>query len=141
LYAICDFNLIEKHVRGNTAIPLDVDKLTPQVIDDTLDRPLGETPDQPFVGSDLLRGTTSHAVLAQIDHLRMPPFNQRSPSRLSPASTGGSSMPRDLFVHNNLSTIFVHLNDRITPTQLRFNMSQLARNFRLDWIAPYERLI
>jgi hypothetical protein len=64
LYAICDFNLIEKHVRGNTAIPLDVNELTPQVIDDTLDGALGETPDQPFVGSDLFRGTTSHAVLA-----------------------------------------------------------------------------
>jgi hypothetical protein len=63
-YPICDFNLIEKHVCGNTAIPFDVDKLTPQVIDDTLDGALGETPDQPFVGSDLFGGTTSHAVLA-----------------------------------------------------------------------------
>jgi hypothetical protein len=78
LYAICDFNLIEKHVRGNTAIPLDVNELTPQVIDDTLDGALGETPDQPFVGSDLFRGTTSHAVLAQVDHLRTPPSDQRS---------------------------------------------------------------
>jgi hypothetical protein len=50
-------------------------------------------------------------------------------------------MPRDLFVHNNLLTIFVHFDDRITPTQLRFNMSQVARNFRPDWITPYERLI
>jgi hypothetical protein len=62
-------------------------------------------------------------------------------SRLSLNSTGASSMPRDLFVHNNLSTIFVHLDDRITPTQLRFNMSQLAGNFRVDWITPFERLI
>jgi hypothetical protein len=77
-YAICDFNLIEKHVRGNTAIPLDVNELTPQVIDDTLDGPLGETPDQPFVGSDLFRGTTSHVVLAQVNHLRTPPSIQRS---------------------------------------------------------------
>jgi hypothetical protein len=77
-YAIYDFNLIEKHVRGNTAIPLDVNELTPQVIDDTLDGALGETPDQPFVGSDLFRGTTSHAVLAQVDHLRTPPSDQRS---------------------------------------------------------------
>ena len=28
LYVICEFNLIEKHVRGNTAIPPDVNKLT-----------------------------------------------------------------------------------------------------------------
>src|SRR6266404_6346195 len=63
------------------------------------------------------------------------------PSRLSRASTGGSSMPRYLFVHNNLLTIFVHLDDRITPTQLRFDMSQLVRNFRPDWIRPSERLI
>jgi hypothetical protein len=50
-------------------------------------------------------------------------------------------MPRDVFVHNNLFTIFVHLDDRITPTQLGFNMSQLVRNFCPDWIAPYELLI
>jgi len=51
-------------------------------------------------------------------------------------------MPRDLFVRNKLSTIFIHLNDGITPTQLRFNVSQLARNnFGLDWITPYKRLI
>ncbi|HEV8487672.1 MAG TPA: hypothetical protein VGV87_29280 [Blastocatellia bacterium] len=50
-------------------------------------------------------------------------------------------MPRDLFVHNNLLTIFVYLDDRITPTQLRFNMSQLVRNFCPDWITPSERLI
>src|SRR5215475_14717191 len=68
--------------------------------------------------------------------------NQLSAVTFSLALTGGSSMPRDLLVHNNLSTIFVHLNDRITPTQLRFNMSQLAcNNFRLDWITPYQRLI
>jgi hypothetical protein len=78
LYAICDFNLIEKRIRRNTAIPLDLNKLTPQVIDDTLDGPLGETPDQPFVGSDLFRGTTSHVVLAQVNHLRTPPSIQRS---------------------------------------------------------------
>jgi hypothetical protein len=62
-------------------------------------------------------------------------------SRLFLASTGGGSMPRDLFVHNNLSTIFVHLDDWIAPTQLRFNMSQLVHNFRPVWITPYERLI
>src|SRR5262245_15006894 len=73
LYVISDFNLIEKRVRGHTAIPLDVNKLTPQVIHDTLDGPLGETPDQPVMGSDLFRGATSHAVLAQVNHLRMPP--------------------------------------------------------------------
>jgi len=71
---------------------------------------------------------------------RLLPINA-PPSRLSLASTGGSSMPHDLFVHNNLLTIFVYLDDRITPTQLRFNMSQLAGNFRLDWITPSERLI
>jgi hypothetical protein len=47
--------------------------LTPQVIDDALDGFLGETPDQAFVGYDFFHGTTSHAVLAQVDHLRMPP--------------------------------------------------------------------
>jgi hypothetical protein len=57
------------------------------------------------------------------------------------ASTGGSSMPRDLFVHNNLLTILVYLDDRIAPTELRFNMSQLVRNFRPDLITPSERLI
>jgi hypothetical protein len=62
-------------------------------------------------------------------------------SRLSLNSTGGSSMPRDLFVHDNLSTIFVRFDDRITPTQLGFNMSQLAGNFWPDWITPFERLI
>src|SRR2546421_162591 len=77
-YAIYDFNLIEKHVCGNTAIPIDVNELTPQVIDDTLDGPLGETSDQPFVGSDLFGGAASHAVLVQVDHLRTPPSNQRS---------------------------------------------------------------
>jgi hypothetical protein len=118
-----------------------INKLTAQVVDDTLDRSLGETADQPFVGSDLLRGTTSHAVLAQVGHLRMPPFNQHSAATSLPGFDWRSSMPRDLFVHNNLSTVFVHLDDRITPTQLRFNMSQLARNFCLDWITPYERLI
>jgi hypothetical protein len=50
-------------------------------------------------------------------------------------------MPRDLFVRNKLSTIFIDLNDGITPAQLRFNVSQLAGNFRLDWITPYKRLI
>jgi hypothetical protein len=115
--------------------------LTPQVIHDTLDGPFGETPDQPFVGSDFFRGTTSHAVLARVDHCeRLLPFNAPS-SRLSLNSIGGSSMPRDLFVHNNLLTIFVHLDDRITPTQLGFNMSQSDGNFRPDWITPFERLI
>jgi hypothetical protein len=56
-------------------------------------------------------------------------------------STGRSSMPRDLSVYNNFLTIFVHLDDRITPAQLRFNMSQLVHNFRPVWITPYERLI
>jgi hypothetical protein len=46
------------------------------------------------------------------------------------ASTGGTSMPHDRFVYKNFLTIFVHLDDRITPTQLRFNMSQLVHNFR-----------
>jgi hypothetical protein len=50
-------------------------------------------------------------------------------------------MPRDLFVHNNLLTIFVYLDDRITPTKLRFNMSQLVRYFCPDWITPSERPI
>src|SRR4030095_4213667 len=62
-------------------------------------------------------------------------------SRLSLNSTGASSMPRDLFVHNNLSTIFVHFDDRVKPTQLRFNMSQFAAHFRVGWITPFERLI
>jgi hypothetical protein len=141
LYAICEFNLIEKRVRGNTAIPLDVNKLTPQVIDDALDGPLGETPDQPLMGPDLFRGATSHAVLAQVDHLRTPPLIQRSAVTSSRSLTGGSSMPRNLFVRNKLSTIFIHLNDGITPAQLRFNVSQLAGNFRLDWITPYKRLV
>jgi hypothetical protein len=57
--ATCDFNLVEKRVRGDTAIPFDVDKSTPHVIDDTLDGPLSES----LVGSDLFRGTTFHAVL------------------------------------------------------------------------------
>src|SRR5215468_3931585 len=52
-----------------------------------------------------------------------------------------SSMPDDLFVRDKLSTIFIHLDDGITPAQLRFNVSQLAGNFRLDWITPYKRLI
>jgi len=78
LYAICDFNLVEKNVRGNAAIPLDVNKLTSQVVDYSLNGPLGEPPDQPFVGPDRSRGTTSHAAFAQVDHFEMPPFNQRS---------------------------------------------------------------
>jgi hypothetical protein len=78
LCAICDFNLIEKRVRGNTAIPFDVNKLTPQVIDNTLNGPFCETPDQAFMGSDFFGGTASPAVLAQVAHLRTPPFNQRS---------------------------------------------------------------
>jgi hypothetical protein len=77
-YAIYDFNLIQKHVCGNTAIPIDVNELTPQVIDDIPDGSLGETSDQPFVGSDLFGGAASHAVLVQVDHLRTPPSNQRS---------------------------------------------------------------
>jgi hypothetical protein len=85
------FNLIEKRVRGDTGIPFDADKLTPQVIDDTLDGPLGETPDLSLVGSDLFRGTTFHAFLVQVDHLRTPPSNQRVPSRLCAATTGGCS--------------------------------------------------
>jgi hypothetical protein len=107
--------------------------LTPQVIDDTVDGSLSETPDQAFVGSDRSRGTTSHAVLTHVDHLQTPPsdchFNR------------GNSMPRDLFVKNNPLTVFVHLDDRITPTQLRFNMSQLVRGFRRVWITPSKRLI
>jgi hypothetical protein len=137
LCAICDFNLIEKRVRSHTAIPFHINKLTSQVIDDTLDGSLGETPDQAFVSSDFFRGTTSHAVLTKVDHCeRLLPNHARS-SRLS---TGGS-MPRDFFVHDNLSIIFVRLDDRITPTQLGFNMSQLAGNFRFDWITQFERLI
>jgi hypothetical protein len=50
-------------------------------------------------------------------------------------------MPRDLVVQDNLSTLFVDLDDGITPTQLGFNMSQLAGNFRFDWITPFEKLI
>jgi hypothetical protein len=53
-------------------------------------------------------------------------------------SFAGCSMPRHLSVHNNLSTIFVHLDDGITPTQLRFNMSQLTRKFRVDRITPHD---
>jgi hypothetical protein len=140
LCAICDFNLIEKRVRSHTAIPFHINKLTSQVIDDTLDGSLGETPDQAFVSSDFFRGTTSYAVLAKVDHCEcLLPIAPSS--RLSVASTGGGSMPRDLFVHDNLSTIFVRLDDRITPTQLGFNMSQLAGNFRFDWITQFERLI
>jgi hypothetical protein len=114
-----DFNLFKKHVRIDTAVPGDFDKLTSQVIDDTLDGSLSGTPDQPFVGPDFFRGATSHAVLAQVDHLRTPPSDS----------------------HVNPLTIFVYLDDRITPTQLRFNMSQLVRNFRRVWITPSERLI
>jgi hypothetical protein len=50
-------------------------------------------------------------------------------------------MPRDLFVHNNLSTIFVDLDDGITPTHLGFNMSELIGHFPPDWIMPSQRLI
>ena len=103
--------------------------------------PFGKSPELPSVGSDLFRDVTSHTFLDPVDHLRIPPSNQRSAVTSLLASTSGSSMPRDLFVHNNLLTIFVHLDDRITPTQLRFNMSQLVRNFRPYWITPSERLI
>jgi hypothetical protein len=73
--AICDFNLVEKRIGGNTAIPLDINKLTPQVIDDTLDGSLSETPDQTVVGPDFFYGTTSHAVLAQVNHESLLPIN------------------------------------------------------------------
>ena len=76
--AICDFNLIEEYVRGNTVVPSDVNKFTPQVINDSLNGPLRETPDQPFVGSDLSRGATPHADLVLVEHLRTPPSNRRS---------------------------------------------------------------
>jgi hypothetical protein len=86
LYVIYDFNLVEKNIRGNAAIPLDVkafaeshcNRLTSQVIVYSLNGPLGEPPDQPFVGPDLSRGATSHAAFAQVDHFEMSPFNQRS---------------------------------------------------------------
>jgi hypothetical protein len=41
----------------------------------------------------------------------------------------GNSVPDDFSVHHNVITIFINLNDRITPTQLRFNMSQLIDDF------------
>jgi hypothetical protein len=120
---------------------LNANELTAEVIDETLNGSLGESPDQPSVGSDHFRGTTSHASLDPADHLPIPPSNQRASSRLSLASTGGRSMPRDLFVHNNLLTVFVYLDDRITPTQQRFNMSQVVLNFRFDWITLSKSLI
>ena len=138
--ASVDFDFVDKDVCGNTAIPFNANKFTPEVIDDTLNGSLGESSDQPSVGSDLFRGPASHAYLAPVDHLRIPPSNQRTPSRRRLRVTG-SSMPRDLFVHNNLLTILVYLDDRITPTQLRFNMSQMVRNFRPDCIMSSERLI
>jgi hypothetical protein len=109
---------------------LHANELTAQVIDETLNSSLGESTDQPSVSSDHFRGTTSHAFLDPVDHLPIPPRQDR-----------GSSMPRDLFVHNNLSTVFVFLDDRITPTQLRFNMSQAAFEFRFYWITRFASLI
>jgi hypothetical protein len=35
--------------------------------------PLGESSEQPSVGSDHFRRTTSHAFLDPVDHLRIPP--------------------------------------------------------------------
>jgi hypothetical protein len=132
--AICDFNLIEKYVRCNTVVPSNINKLTPQVINDALNSPLRETPDQPFVCSDLSRGATPHADLVLVERLRTPPSNYLR-------RRGRGSMPCDLFVHNNRLTIFVHLDDWITPARFRFHMSQLAPNFRRVWINPSEQLI
>jgi hypothetical protein len=44
----------------------------------TLNGPLGESSEQPSVGSDHFRGTTSHAFLDPVDHWQIPPSNQRS---------------------------------------------------------------
>src|SRR5215510_10123509 len=85
--AICYFNLIEKHVRGNTVVPSDANKLTSQVINDGLNSPLRETPDQPFVGSDLARGATPHADLVLVEHFRTPPSKQPTPSRQQLSAT------------------------------------------------------
>jgi hypothetical protein len=129
-----DFNLFKKHVRIDTAVPGDFNKLTSQVIDDTQDSSLAETPDQPFVGPDFFRGATPHADLVLVEHFRTPPSNYLR-------RRGHASVPRDLFVHNNRLAIFVHLDDWITPARSRFHMSQLAPNFRRVWINPSERLI
>jgi len=44
-------------------------------------------------------------------------------------------------MHNNLLTILVYLDDRVTPTKLRFNMSQVVRTFGFDWLTLSESLI
>jgi len=51
----------------------------------------------------------------------------------------GNSVPDDFSVHHNVITIFINLNDWITPTQLRFNMSQLIDDFGPNEITAYER--
>ena len=50
-------------------------------------------------------------------------------------------MPRDLYVHNNLLTIVVYLDDRVTPTKLGFNMSQVVRTFGFGCLKLSEPLI
>ena len=50
-------------------------------------------------------------------------------------------MPRDLYVHNNPLTIFVYLDDRVTPAKLRFNMSQVVRTFGFGCLKLSEPLI
>jgi hypothetical protein len=57
------------------------------------------------------------------------------------ASTRRKSMPCHLYMHNNLLTILVYLDDRVTPTKLRFNMSQVVRTFGFDWLTLSESLI
>jgi len=50
-------------------------------------------------------------------------------------------MPRDLYVHNNPLTIFVYLDDRVTPAKLRFNMSQVVSTFGFGCLRLSEPLI
>jgi hypothetical protein len=49
--------------------------------------------------------------------------------RFSFTAQRANSVPDDFSVNHNIITIFINLNDWITPTQLRFNMSQLIDDF------------
>jgi hypothetical protein len=57
------------------------------------------------------------------------------------APTRGRSMPGHRYVAQHLLTIFVYLDDRVTPTKLRLNMSQLIRTFGFDCLTLSESLI
>jgi hypothetical protein len=63
-----DFDFVGKDVRRHTAVPLDADELTAEVIDETLNGSLGESADQASVSSDKFRRVTPHAFLDSIDH-------------------------------------------------------------------------